>query len=306
MNITEMLGEPVNDIAEFGQPNVPTCSTPVLPEQSAAPVPRRHGLWVALAAVGALAIGFGAGAYLTRASVTNPPPAASSTTISDGVPPNIGDLAELFTALHLTGLASPSDLARIYPGGTSDGSANGGLWISRSNAVATRSLGGGFWAVTVAVDALEMVDEVYETAGLQYFEVTIAENAGQPVAMSAPSRVPGPGVAGEPAGSPAFDGAVPADQAAVVASFLEAYLTGRGEVARFVGPTARIPLFTEAPYTSIAVGSMGSDSVGRVNVQIEALTSRGGHHNIEYTLELTIEGGVWELSRLVPVVEDTR
>jgi hypothetical protein len=105
---------------------------------------------------------------------------------------------------------------------------------------------------------------------------------------------------------PAFNGSVPADQVAAVTSFLEAHLTGQGEVARFVSPTTRIPLFAVPPYESIAVTHVGADSVGRVMTQVAAVTSRGAHHDLEYTLELTFESGVWEVADLVPAVEDAR
>jgi len=306
MNIAEILGRPVSDLAEFDEPDRPGCSAVVVPEHAAEPPSEKRGrLWATLAIVAALAVGLAAGVYLTRSTATTDTVFTPPTATAVAVPPNIGGFAELFTEMHLTGLTSTADLARLYTGEAPDTPASG-LWINRSAAVSTRSLGRDFWAVTVAVDVLEMADGTYETAGLQYFELTIAGNGGRPVAVSTPSRIPPPATVGLPAGMPLFRGTVPADQETAVAAYLEAHLTGRGEVARYLSPTARIPIFAEAPYSSVTLGSMGSDSVGRVNVQVEAFTRRGGHHTIEYTLELTFENGVWEVSALVPVVESVR
>lgn len=307
MNITEMLGKPVSDITEVDQPSRVGCSVPAIAEESPPGGGRRSPRpWMVVAALAALVVSFGAGAYLTSSTTSVTPMRTATATTVEAVPPNIGDFAELFVAMHLTGLVSPSDLAGLYAGAAPDAGVGTGMWINRSAAVSTQSLSQDFWSVTVVVDALEMVDGAYETVGLQYFEITIAEGDDRPIAVSAPSRIPNPPAMSAPSGLPVFNDAVPADQAAAVTSFLEAHLTGQREVARFVSPTARIPLFSEAPYASIAVTHLGADPFGRVMAQVAAVTSRGGHHNLEYTLELTFESGVWEVFDLVAAVEEIR
>jgi hypothetical protein len=306
MNITDMLGKPVSDITDFDQPTTVGCSAPAAAEESPPRSARKSRLWMVAASLTALIVSFGAGAYLTSSTTRVPPMLPPPAATGETVPPNIGDFAELFVALHLTGLASPSDVAGLYTGNASDIDGSTGLWVNRSAAVSSRPLGEDVWSVTVVVDALEMVDGAYETAGLQYFDVTIAAGDDQPIAVSAPSRIPNPPAVSAPPELPTFNGAVPADQAAAVTSFLEAHLTGQGEVARFVSPTTRIPLFAEAPYESIAVTHQGADPVGRVMTHVAATTGRGARHDLEYTLELTFESGVWEVSDLVPAVGETR
>jgi hypothetical protein len=217
-------------------------------------------------------------------------------------PPNLGSFAEMVTALQLSGIADPADLAAMYSG-TLTTTTGTGLWVNRSAAVATEPLGDEFWLVTVAIDALEMVDGVYESVGVQYYDLTIATGGDRPMAVSAPTRVPAAAARAGPTGVPTFGGPVPADQAVAVSGFLEAYLTGRGEIARYVSRTARILLFPEAPYETIRIGSLGSDSLGRVRAHVEAATNRGGHQNLDYTLEMTFESGVWEVSDLVAAVD---
>lgn len=303
MSIAEMLGTPVRDAAEATHEAEPTCSVPPPPDKARPERTRRIGwTWMFLVGVLALAIGFGAGAYLSSS-----PAAAESTAdsivASQTVPPAIGGFAEMVTALQLSGLADPADLATLYAG-TPPTTEVGGLWINRSAAISTESLGPDYWVVTVAVDALEMQDGAYEAAGIQYYEITIATDGDRPVAVSAPARIPSPAVAAVPAGVPTFGGAVPADQAVAATSFLDTYLTGSGEVARFVSPTSRIQLFPEAPYETIEVLSLGADSLGRIKAAVAASTSRGGRQHLEYTLELTFESGVWEVFDLVAAAND--
>jgi hypothetical protein len=208
----------------------------------------------------------------------------------------------MVTSLQLSGLADPADLVTLYTG-ASQATEVGGLWVNHSAAISTESLGTGYWLVTVAVDALEMQDGAYESAGIQYYEITIATDGDRPMAVSSPARVPSPAGAATPTDVPPFGGAVPADQAVATTSFLDAYLTGRGEVAHFVSPTSRIQLFPEAPYETIEVLSLGADSLGRIKADIAAATSRGGRQHLEYTLEITYQGGVWEVSDLVAAVD---
>ena len=305
MNIAEMLGVPVRDDVEIEDPTRSRCSVPAALGSPAQETGRRSG-WLRLTLVGlaALTVGVGAGALLSP----SPPVAArpAEAIVPAGTtPPNLGSFAEMVTALQLSGITDPADLAAMYSG-TLTTTMGTGLWVNRSAAVATEPLGDEFWLVTVAIDALEMNDGAYESVGVQYYDLTIATAGDRAMAVSAPTRIPAPATGGPAAGVPTFGGPVPADQAVAVSAFLEAYLTGRGEVARYVSPTARILLFPEAPYETIRIGSLGSDSLGRVRAQVEAVTNRGGHQNLDYTLEMTFESGVWEVSDLVAAVDDRR
>jgi hypothetical protein len=217
-------------------------------------------------------------------------------------PATVGDFAELFASLHLSGLASASDMAPLYLGEVSAAATN--TWINRSAAVGMDPLGDGLWTVTVAAEVLEMVEGAYETAGIQYFEVTVDAGGDHPVAVSAPARVPAPGVVQTSSAIPSFAVTVAPDQLTAAAAFFEAYLTGRGELARYVSATAQIPMFAEPPYESISMVGVAADSLGRVRVDLDAATARGGQHRIQYVAEMTFERGVWEVAGLVPVAQD--
>jgi hypothetical protein len=212
----------------------------------------------------------------------------------------VAGLAELFVATHLSGVATEEDLMTLHPTGTpADGAS--GLWVNSAVAVDGTAIGDDVWRMTVAADVLEMIEGAYEPAGIQYYTVTVAETAAQPVALTAPSRIPPPGNMVQPVTAARFAGAVPPDQGNAVTEFLNAYLTGQGEVARYMAPTARIALFSAPPYASIAMESQGSDSLGRVRARLTATTAGGATQTLEYTLEMTHSGGVWEVLTLAPM-----
>lgn len=309
MNITEILGQPVRQgaepIAVAGSrcPAQPPAEPPTEMRQSGT----RKGFRKtrgALAALGLLITGLGFGRLLVpspadaESPVVQPLPAAS-------IPAPAADFAMLFTSLHLTGLTSAADMASMYPAATPGPTATG-MWINREAVVAARRTHEDLWEVTVVVDAMELVEGAYEPAGLQYYTVTVDTAGDHPTAVALPARVPGPTVAHHSLATPSFDGDLPPDQAEAVAGFLDAYLTGQGEVARFAATNAQIPRFEQAPYAAVDVAAAGSDELGRVHMTIEAVTENGGRHRLEYTLETTFERGVWEVSKLVAAAPRNR
>jgi hypothetical protein len=303
MNIAEMPGVPVADSAPVNGFTKPKCSIPVTPEHEAEQGRRRRSwVWTAFALATAIALGFGVGTLVTaqRTAAASPTPRTSL----EGAPANVGSFAELFTALHLTGLAPAADMSPLYVGEPTQAAT--GIWISRSAAVALAPLGEDLWAVTVAVDALEMVAGAYESVGIQYFDVAVDNSGDHPIAVSAPARVPAPGLARPSNWVPEFAGPVPPDQLAAVAAFFGAHLAGHGELARYVSATALIPTFPTPPYESVSIGEATSDSLGRVRIELDAATALGGLHRLEYVTEMTFERGVWEVSGLAPLTPEGR
>ena len=295
MNITEMLGTPVNDPAGFDSPAGPACVT-TTPPQPAAPSspPRIRLVWVLLT-VAALLVGTAAGWYLATATAESA--SAEIALPADVASAHIGNFAEMFTALHLSG-RSPTEEPDVMYSRTSPGAT--GTWVNHSAAVRVEPLIQGLWNVTVAVDVLELVDDAYKSAGIQYFDLAVDASGPYPVAVSAPARLPAPISAATPARA-LFTDTVPADQADTMTHFLNGYLTGGEDVARYVTPMARIRPFPAPPYESISIASIGSDSQGRVTVPVAATTAAGAVHMLQYTAEMSFEAGVWEVSALTSV-----
>ena len=117
------------------------------------------------------------------------------------------------------------------------------------------------------------------------------------MAVAAPTRIPAPSIPA-PTDIPLFATTVATDQADAITQFLDGYLTGQQEIARYMTPTARVQQFTSPPYESISIVSMGGDSLGRVAVSVSATTAMGAVHNLQYTVKTSFAAGVWEVSGL--------
>lgn len=299
MTFAEVLGTPVSDPTDAISATADRCPVPT-PTQPSEYSERGGGnlLWTALVAATTLCVGLGIGAYVVARSGES----ASASPTPGGpvaVPTGVAGLAELFVASHLSGATAHKDLVALHPGATPPATASG-LWINRAATIAGTAIADDTWELTVATDVLEMVDGAYEPAGIQYFTVTVAETGGQPVALSAPSRIPTPENVSRRVVAEPFTRAIPPDQEAAVTGFLDAYLTGEGEIARYLAPTARMALFPAPPYVSIEIQRTAADSFGRVRASLTATSTTGAAQALEFALEMTYESGLWEVLALLP------
>lgn len=300
MTITDMLGTPVTDPADPLPATPDRCRASALAHPAEATEPgRRNPVWSVLTAAMALCVGVAVGAYWAPGKEIPTSPPARRAAAAD-IPSSVAGLAELFVATQLSGVATEQDLATLHPADTPmDGGS--GLWVNRAVSVDGTAIGDDVWRMTVAADVLEMIEGAYQPAGIQYYTVTVAETDAQPVAVTAPSRIPPPHHMPQPVTAARFAGAVPPDQGRAVEEFLNAYLTGHGEVARYVAATARIAVFPTPPYESITIESLASDSLGRVRARLTATTTNEATQTLEYTLEMAYAGGVWEVLTLASV-----
>ncbi|MGW4979204.1 conjugal transfer protein [Streptomyces mirabilis] len=162
----------------------------------------------------------------------------------------------------------------------------------------------GEWAVTVAAQ--------YADGRLRYFVVPVtADASGASFAVTgAPGAVAGPARAA--VGKSPYDVSVPSDGdlSLAVGEFFGAYLTGAGEVDRYLAPGVKLSPISPAPYTAVAVqrvsaveeaaaaGKVPADGTAvRVLVQVEARDS-GGRWPLGYELTLKARSGRWEVAAL--------
>ncbi|MGC0407742.1 hypothetical protein RKD31_000985 [Streptomyces sp. SAI-163] len=160
------------------------------------------------------------------------------------------------------------------------------------------------WAVTVAAR--------YADSTVRYFTIPVTADArGASFAVTGvPGVVAGPARAAVPA-SP-YTVSVPSDGAltATVGEFLAAYLTGTGEVDRYLAPGVELAPVSPAPYTSVAVGEVSAIGEAaaagpvpadgtkvRVRVQAEARDD-AGRWPLAYELTLTSRSGRWDVAKL--------
>ncbi|MGW2610170.1 conjugal transfer protein [Streptomyces mirabilis] len=162
----------------------------------------------------------------------------------------------------------------------------------------------GEWAVTVAAQ--------YADGRLRYFVVPVTADAnGAAFAVTgAPGAVAGPARAA--VGKSPYGVSVPSDGdlSLAVGEFFGAYLTGAGEVDRYLAPGVKLSPVSPAPYTAVVVqrvsaveeaaaaGKVPADGTAvHVLVQVEARDS-GGRWPLGYELTLKARSGRWEVAAL--------
>ncbi|MGW3313713.1 conjugal transfer protein [Streptomyces sp. NPDC001073] len=170
-------------------------------------------------------------------------------------------------------------------------------------AVRSAQRSGGAWSVTVAAQ--------YPDGSARYYAVPVAVGgAGASFTVTgAPGVVAGPAradAAKSPYGVSVPDGAL----TSALAEFLTAYLTGGGEVDRYLAPGVNLSAVSPAPYASVSVQQISAveqaaaaeqapadGTTVRVLVQVEARDT-GGRWPLAYELTLRARSGRWEVAAL--------
>lgn len=159
----------------------------------------------------------------------------------------------------------------------------------------------GAWSVTVAAQ--------FADGRVRYYAVPVAaDRAGTSFTVTgAPGVVAGPARAAAP---PSVYGvSVPEGElSSAVGEFLAAYLTGAGEVERYLAPGARLTAVSPAPYTAVVVQEASAvqevaagervpadGTTVRVLAHVEARDA-DGRWPLAYELALTARSGRWEVS----------
>ncbi|MFI6494321.1 conjugal transfer protein [Streptomyces sp. NPDC050564] len=162
---------------------------------------------------------------------------------------------------------------------------------------------GGTWSVTVAAQ--------YADGRVRYYAVPVAANhAGSSFAvMGAPAVVAGPARAATP--KSAYGVTVPSgDLSSAVGEFLAAYLTGAGEVDRYLAPGVKLSAVTPGPYAAVTVAQVfavdkvaaaeqvpADGSEVRILAEVEA-RDEDGRWPLAYELALKARSGRWEVAAL--------
>lgn len=168
----------------------------------------------------------------------------------------------------------------------------------------------GVWSVTVAAT----VTDARDVTAYRFFQIPVSYTAGVLAALTLPTPIsPAPAVRGA---SDGYETQVDTDSALgqTVAQFLNAYLTGSGEVSRYLTPGVAMTPLDPSPYTSIRVleiRAAGSDSAPsddpRDGDQIRiiglgaAAVTEEQTASVAYALTLTARAGRWEISAIDPV-----
>ncbi|MFF9410412.1 conjugal transfer protein [Streptomyces anandii] len=161
----------------------------------------------------------------------------------------------------------------------------------------------GAWLVTVAAQ--------YANGTVRYYTVPVAaDGSGASFTVTgAPGVVAGPGRAEVPR-SPYGVSVPEGELSSALGEFLAAYLTGAGEVDRYLAPGVQMSAVSPAPYTAVSVEQVSAveedaaaekvpadGTAVRVLVRVEARDA-GGRWPLAYELTLKARSGRWEVAAL--------
>lgn len=151
----------------------------------------------------------------------------------------------------------------------------------------------------------------------RYFEIVVLPHEGGFAAAALPREVASPkaqsvalpgyskDVAGDPLIGQTLDG------------FFSAYLTGNGDLLRFIAPGAQVQPITPAPYEKATVTAAYADAEvpaapadgthARLLVRVIGLGAKGYQISSDYELSLTARAGRWEISTMgAPTAEPSQ
>ncbi|MFE3770909.1 conjugal transfer protein [Streptomyces sp. NPDC059122] len=244
-------------------------------------------------------------------------------TSSDAVAP--AGFAELYVAAYVKAGqrdAAVQELAAFYPAARSmSWSAEGGAERTESaSAVQVRQISAGYWSVTVAARITSKDD----AGQLHYFQVPVRSTASTKgtasgwVAAALPAEVAAP--TGDAAKAPELSygsGHAPlASDPAVqtIQGFLAAYLTGQGDVERYLSPGTTLHPVRPAPYAAVTLTQIADHGPGpaegaeaqtppdgvqrRLLVDVEGDSRKATGRPMTYAIELRARGGRWEIAAL--------
>ncbi|MFE6153668.1 conjugal transfer protein [Streptomyces sp. NPDC057889] len=271
------------------------------------------------------------------AADTRPAPVVQS---SSGDTAGPGGFAEMYVAAFLrAGEGSQGELAAFYPraedlelGGKPDAAQVGQIAAVRVTEVAP----GRYWSVTVAARVLEPA--VKNTANsteserplirMRFFQVPVeADRDGGPLAaLALPAEISAP-TGSAPKAELAYGAPLPAqasDPAVdTLNQFFAAYLSGSGELGRYISPGTHLSPVRPAPYRSATVTQIAaetafqdSDGDGRIGapagrerlrlvVDIKTARTDGIARPLSYALTLAGRDGRWEVAALDPTPKVT-
>ncbi|MCT9093510.1 conjugal transfer protein [Streptomyces sp. ASQP_92] len=265
----------------------------------------RWGVWVALAC-GPLALA--AAALPSPAAPAAAAPAPSSSTVRTPAAANPSGYAELYLAAWLRSASNDETSAQarlaqaLAPSVPLPRPEGAQPVLERAVAVRSAQREGGQWSVTVAAQ--------YADFSVRYFAVPIVAGAdgGSFAVTGAPGQVAGPTTAKTPESAYGVSLPTKGVLAATVADFLRAYLTGLGQVDRYLAPGVQLAALSGTSYTDLQVDeaaaveeAASAETVPadgtrvRVRVQITA-RDKAGAWPLAYELTLTARAGRWEVS----------
>ncbi|MFD7407743.1 conjugal transfer protein [Streptomyces sp. NPDC059866] len=267
----------------------------------------RVAVWTVIAA-GPIALGVAVASTPTKVQAATPAKPAAVRTAAAAADP--AGYAQLFVSAWLRSSADDATSAQarlaqsMAPDVDLPDPAAGAQATPQSvTAVRSAQRASGAWSVTVAAQ--------YADGRLRYYAVPVAaDEAGASFTVTgAPGVVAGPGPAEVPTSS--YGVTVPeGDLSSAVGEFLAAYLSGAGEVDRYLAPGVQLTAVSPAPYAAVSVEQVlaveeaaaaeqvpADGTAVRVLARVEA-RDESGRWPLAYELTLTARSGRWDVAAL--------
>jgi hypothetical protein len=223
---------------------------------------------------------------------------------------DVAGFAELFVSTFLgSGEGEEGALATFMGGETPDalaGTVAGDWFASSTSTVSVVEIGDGRWRVTVAAALLRRSAKANEYAalGVRFFDLEVVQSGSGLTAPGLPWMVPSPST-GEPVDDDWGSGSAPSagdGVADTVERFLQALLTGSGELGRYAtsgsGLRSAATTFDTVTLERIAVRDAPTGREVRAWVLAE---SDGVGLWMVYSLSLVQQEGRWEVAAIGPV-----
>ena len=277
---------------------------------------RRDNMVVGVFAV--LAILGGGHAILSFFGTPLKGPSQDSTVLLVGHAQLAGSYARDFVVAYLGASAGQHDQLDRYLGGDQQMTlpSTGQQVTDPSVVYITRPVSTGsidIWAVTVSVRlggpahgaATATTTPAAAAGDRQYYRVAVTESGGL-LRREPPAAVQPPGQGADLALG--YTTSCPSDSplATVSTGFLTAFLTGTGDITRYVSTTAAIGALTPAPFTTVDTVSVKSDDSGcgrgatsaRTQIMVNPKGAAGAAPTLAYSLTMIRTAGEWQVQSI--------
>ncbi|WP_327100892.1 conjugal transfer protein [Nocardia vinacea] len=285
---------------------------------------RRDNVIVAVLAV--LAVLGGGHAILDFFASDPPPPSDSATPATIGRAQLAGSFAQQFIVTYLSSVAGQQDRLGEYVGASAQQitlpstarqvSDPAVVYVSRVGSFDTLEV----WSVTVSVRTGKSASTASTTTGTtgttgtsansstgadtrQFYRVGVSVLNGRLRALALPALVEPPSRGADL--SQAYSSPCTADTplTQVASGFLTTYLTGSGDVGRYVTLDAGIAALRPAPFTAVETVAVTSDdnscgtarSSAQVLVTVNPKADGGAVATLAYPLTMVRDGGQWQV-----------
>ncbi|MFI7671913.1 conjugal transfer protein [Nocardia sp. NPDC049526] len=280
---------------------------------------RRDNVIVAVLAV--LAVLGGGHAILDFFASDPPPPSDSATPATIGRAQLAGSFAQQFIVTYLSSVAGQQDRLGEYVGSSAQQitlpstarqvSDPAVVYVSRVGSFDTLEV----WSVTVSVKVGKSASTASSATGTsanssntsadtrQFYRVGISVLNGRLRALALPALVEPPSRGADLA--QAYSSPCTADTplSQVASGFLTTYLTGNGDVGRYITLDAGIAALRPAPFTAVETVAVTSDdnscgtsrSSAQVLVTVNPKADGGAVATLAYPLTMVRDGGQWQV-----------